>query len=324
MSHTAVISLANRYSDKLLTCNDITDKVNEIKKTVKIKSTLNDALNEALTKVEELKSRINSLQKSSVNVNAVYELDREVDTSLKQIENIKNNFNFTQNLIENLDEVNNDNVIINAISKHGHLGVIAIQQLVEGNKPITSDSIISTIKNINEGNKKAEYKQLIIKKIKERLNESDFAVGVKEALYNQCVNTNDLHDLAEFSAYIASKEDATKRIKSLFIGEINNSIKEAKFNLVRTKFVIAEDGMLNLLAEYKKQPQGSVKIKIAEDLKITYKMGDEYKGHICFKEAEQIIKNIKKYRDILSIKLVRSIPDSQETFKTFKERALGT
>lgn len=242
-------------------------------------------------------------------------LNEQTEKLSKEISNLIYSFNNEQILhilSSNQKEIN----LLEYIEKFGYVAYKAFDQLKTENSLITDEILKNKIKEINLQNLNNEelkqYKKITELKITNLFpNDEETQYTIFKILKYQISNNQQLND---FNAWLERKKDTYPRILKLF-RIIETRLKkyedfkpfklgnENKYRIVR----LDDSGFLTITQSYKNKYGEIIDINISEELKINYKIGNDYERHACDKTSNEIFKALEETQNIkiINIKKIR-------------------
>ncbi|WP_324672705.1 hypothetical protein U5U50_03110 [Mycoplasma sp. 888] len=113
----------------------------------------------------------------------------------------------------------------------------------------------------------------------------------------------------DFSSWLERKKDTYPRIMSLFKTISKRLFEYENFTLISIKGQLRDakvkDGFLSITQSYKNKYGEIIDININEEMKINYKIGNDYERHACEQTSEQILKALEENKQLKIINIKR-------------------
>ncbi|UUD36858.1 Uncharacterised protein [Mycoplasmopsis californica] len=323
MSHTMRISVTLTDYDKneiSLICQDAIKKIKNlnIDKNKGIEKFLNTKILE-LSKIEQTKD-----QKLTINSNedASFVLQKYKDELIKKITNFISTIT-NSDLYSNFEYSNKSFSINEWIDKYGLLVSDALE-IIKNKQLLINDENIGTI--IDEIlNKKcaSEFREKILFEINKKIeNKFSGLPDLKFYFKNKVLSLKTYQELNDFNIFIGSKEFSYKKMKELEKVVAEGLSKIRGYYLVKERKIerkIDESGQMYFVYHFKNQKNESFDLKISEELKIEYKIGD-YKEHCCEETSKKLWEFLEKRNiQIRQKQIIREFSNAKPLYKSISK-----
>lgn len=269
------------------------------------------SINEILNKVENNEYSFSLLAGASkMQINNF--LDGQCETLSKEVNNIINSLSKEQ--LEKIISYQKESVdIFHFIEKYGSIVSDAIKELQINKLEINNENLETVIKQLNLQNANIEQLSAFIKQTQERIKQifSNDQITQYELIttLRRDVKTN--QQMNDFSHWLERKKDSYPKILNLFQTISKRLAAYEDYRLIAIKgqkqIVQIKDGFLYITRSYKNKFGEIIDININEEMKINYKIGNDYERHACEETSKQIFAALEENKriKIINFKKIR-------------------
>ncbi|CAM9127352.1 hypothetical protein [Mycoplasma todarodis] len=301
MSHSAVIILANQYSETLSNCDETIVMIDKLEANMKIGATLTKQIGEMRDSLINFQKELMT-GKRTIDIDRLRDLDVEISSKMKRIVGMRGNLDFFTNLEETTTHANEK--INEVIVEHGYLARVAIESLKENGETINPEAILKEIDKVATKEQNQTRVKEFMGVVMNMLKELKFNKTIQQNLYMKATHIKNAQEFGDFIAFVESKAQARKNIERILKDEIVPAAKLVELKRETQKFYINDQNEIYAKVKFMDQQAGELEMTIDELGKVKYQMGN-YKGHLCHTKAKKIWKEVLKERKILSEKITR-------------------